>query len=129
MTGVVTPYHKMAEMIHLAGGVCFVDFACSAPYVEINMHPEEELQKLDAITFSPHKFLGGPGTPGILIFDSKLYANKIPDQPGGGTVKWTNPWGEHSYIDSVEDREDGGTPPFYQTIKASLAMDLKRIES
>jgi selenocysteine lyase/cysteine desulfurase len=126
VTGVVTPYHKMAEMIHLAGGVCFVDFACSAPYVEINMHPEEELQKLDAITFSPHKFLGGPGTPGILIFDSKLYANKIPDQPGGGTVKWTNPWGEHSYIDSVEDREDGGTPPFYQTIKASLAMDLKK---
>ena len=68
VTGVVTPYHKMAEMIHLAGGVCFVDFACSAPYVEINMHPEEELQKLDAITFSPHKFLGGPGTPGTVSY-------------------------------------------------------------
>jgi selenocysteine lyase/cysteine desulfurase len=125
VTGVITPYHQMAEMIHLAGGLCFVDFACSAPYVEINMHPNEELQKLDAIFFSPHKFLGGPGTPGIVIFDSKLYTNKIPDHPGGGTVKWTNPWGEHSYIDSIEEREDGGTPPFYQTIKASLAIDLK----
>lgn len=125
VTGVITPYYDIAEIIHRAGGYCFVDFACSAPYVDINMHPENSLQKLDAIFFSPHKFLGGPGTPGILIFDSALYKNKIPDHPGGGTVKWTNPWGEHAYIDSIEDREDGGTPPFYQTIKASLAMDLK----
>ena len=125
VTGVITPFYEISKMIHKAGGWCFVDFACSAPYVDIDMHPQDELMQLDAIFFSPHKFLGGPGTPGILVFNSSLYQNKIPDIPGGGTVKWTNPWGEHSFIDSIEDREDGGTPPFFQTIKAAEAITLK----
>ena len=125
VTGIQTPYHEIAELMHKHGGVCFVDFACSAPYVEINMHPDNELQNLDAIFFSPHKFLGGPGTSGVLIFNKKLYKNMIPDCPGGGTVSWTNPWGEHKYIDNIEDREDGGTPGFLQTIKTALAIKLK----
>ena len=74
---------------------CFVDFACSAPYIDIDMHPKNPKQKLDAIYFSPHKFLGGPGATGVLIFDQDLYTNKVPDNPGGGTVDWTNPWGDH----------------------------------
>lgn len=125
VTGIQTPYYKIARIMHEAGGLCFVDFACSAPYVEIDMHPTEPLEKLDAVYFSPHKFLGGPGTPGVLIFDSKLYTNKIPDQPGGGTVDWTNPWGGHKFLDDIEAREDGGTPPFLQTIKAALCVKLK----
>ncbi|WP_460218625.1 aminotransferase class V-fold PLP-dependent enzyme [Psychroserpens sp. MEBiC05023] len=125
VTGIQTPHHDIAELMHKHGGVCFVDFACSAPYVDINMHPENELQSLDAIFFSPHKFLGGPGTSGVLIFNKKLYNNMIPDCPGGGTVSWTNPWGEHKYIDDIEDREDGGTPGFLQTIKTALAIKLK----
>lgn len=125
VTGIMTPYHEIAEMIHKAGGYCFVDFAASGPYVDINMHPENELQKLDAIYFSPHKFLGGPGSSGILIFCKKLYNNSIPDNPGGGTVEWTNPWGEHKYFDDIESREDGGTPAFIQTIKTALAIKLK----
>ncbi|TXE19684.1 aminotransferase class V-fold PLP-dependent enzyme [Psychroserpens burtonensis] len=125
VTGIQTPYHEIAEVMHENGGVCFVDFACSAPYVKINMHPENELQNLDAIFFSPHKFLGGPGTSGVLIFNKKLYKNMVPDCPGGGTVSWTNPWGEHKYIDNIEDREDGGTPGFLQTIKAALSIKLK----
>ncbi len=125
VTGIQTPYHEIAELMHKHGGVCFVDFACSAPYVNIDMHPENELQYLDAIFFSPHKFLGGPGTSGVLIFNKKLYKNMIPDCPGGGTVSWTNPWGEHKYIDDIEDREDGGTPGFLQTIKTALAIKLK----
>ena len=125
VTGIQTPYHDIAELMHKHGGVCFVDFACSAPYVDIDMHPENELQYLDAIFFSPHKFLGGPGTSGVLIFNKKLYKNMIPDCPGGGTVSWTNPWGEHKYIDDIEDREDGGTPGFLQTIKTALAIKLK----
>ena len=80
---------------------------------------------MDAIYFSPHKFLGGPGTPGALIFDSQLYKNKIPDNPGGGTVDWTNPWGEHKYVDDIEAREDGGTPGFLQTIKFAMCVKLK----
>jgi selenocysteine lyase/cysteine desulfurase len=125
VTGLQTPYHDIARLMHKHGGVCFVDFACSAPYVSMDMHPEDEEAQLDAIFFSPHKFLGGPGTSGVLVFNKKLYKNMVPDCPGGGTVSWTNPWGEHKYIDNIEDREDGGTPGFLQTIKAALAIKLK----
>jgi YD repeat-containing protein len=125
VTGIKTPYHQVAKLMHQNNGLCFVDFACCAPYVNINMHPEEPESYLDAIFFSPHKFLGGPGTSGVLIFNSKLYKNLVPDNPGGGTVSWTNPWGNHKYIDNIEDREDGGTPGFLQTIKTALAIQLK----
>ncbi|WP_162127442.1 aminotransferase class V-fold PLP-dependent enzyme [Flavobacterium phycosphaerae] len=124
VTGIRTPYHEVARLMHQHNGVCFVDFACSGPYVAIDMHPDEECY-LDAIFFSPHKFLGGPGTSGVLIFNKNLYKNNIPDCPGGGTVSWTNPWGEHKYIDNIEDREDGGTPGFLQVIKTALAIQLK----
>lgn len=125
VTGIRTPYHEVAEVMHRAGGLCFVDFACSAPYIDICMRPENEWQHLDAIYFSPHKFLGGPGSSGILVFDPKLYKNQVPDNPGGGTVNWTNPWGGHKYIDEIETREDGGTPGFLQTIKVALSIKLK----
>jgi selenocysteine lyase/cysteine desulfurase len=125
VTGIETPYHEMAKVMHEFGGLCFVDFAASAPYVTINMHPADPMEKLDAIFFSPHKFLGGPGSSGVLIFDSSLYNRDVPDDPGGGTVNWTNPWGEYSYIDDIEIREDGGTPGFLQTIRGALAVELK----
>jgi selenocysteine lyase/cysteine desulfurase len=125
VTGVFSPYHQIAKMIHAYDGYCFVDFACCAPYTQIDMHPSELGAHLDAIYFSPHKFLGGPGTTGILIFNKELYSNNVPDSPGGGTVKWTNPWNEQSYIDDIEEREDGGTPPFLQTIRIALCIQLK----
>lgn len=125
VTGIKTPYHEVAKLMHQNNGVCFVDFACSGPYVTIDMHPEDAESYLDAIFFSPHKFLGGPGTSGVLVFNKDLYKNTIPDCPGGGTVSWTNPWGEHKYIDNIEDREDGGTPGFLQVIKTALAIQLK----
>ena len=125
VTGIKTPYHAAAKLMHQNNGLCFVDFACSGPYVTIDMHPEDPESFLDAIFFSPHKFLGGPGTSGVLVFNKKLYQNLIPDNPGGGTVSWTNPWGEHKYIDNIEDREDGGTPGFLQVIKTALVIQLK----
>ncbi len=125
VTGIKTEYHKIAAIIHKYNGLCFVDFACSAPYVNIDMHPENKAEYLDAIFFSPHKFLGGPGSSGVLIFNKKLYKNMIPDNPGGGTVSYTNPWGDHDYFDDVETREDGGTPAFLQTIKIALSIQLK----
>jgi selenocysteine lyase/cysteine desulfurase len=125
VTGVCPPVHELARTMHENGGYCFVDYAASAPYVDIDMHPGDPLEKLDAIFFSPHKFLGGPGSSGALIFDSNLYHNQVPDQPGGGTVDWTNPWGGRKYIESIEEREDGGTPGFLQTIKAALSIRLK----
>ncbi|MDC7995380.1 aminotransferase class V-fold PLP-dependent enzyme [Altibacter sp. HG106] len=125
VTGIRTPYHDVAALMHRNNGLCFVDFACSAPYIDINMHPENEEEALDAIFLSPHKFLGGPGSSGVLIFNKKLYKNMVPDCPGGGTVDWTTPWGTHKFIDNIEVREDGGTPGFLQVIRTSLAIKLK----
>ena len=125
VTGIQTLYHKIAKVIHEYGGLCFVDFACSAPYVNIDMHPEEEGAYLDAIYFSSHKFLGGPGTPGVLVFNKKMYKNTIPDQPGGGTLVYSNPWKVREYVTNTEQREDGGTPPILQGIKAAMCIRLK----
>ncbi len=125
VTGIRIPYQTMAKMIHEYDGICFVDFAAAAPYVNINMHPDDPMENLDAIFFSPHKFLGGPGSSGVLIFDSHLYKRKVPDQPGGGTVDWTNPWGQHKYLNDIESREDGGTPGFLQAIRGALSIKLK----
>lgn len=126
VTGIATPYHAIAGLLHRAGGACFVDFAASAPYITIDMHPADRPDEyLDAILFSPHKFLGGPGTSGVLVFNKKLYTNRVPDNPGGGTVDWTNPWGGHKYFDDIEAREDGGTPGFTQAIRTALCVRLK----
>jgi selenocysteine lyase/cysteine desulfurase len=128
VTGIETPYHEMAKIMHEHGGVCFIDFACSAPYVDIDMHPaDDDMKKLDAIFFSPHKFLGGPGSSGVMIFDRSLYNSPSPDNPGGGTVDWTNRWGEYKYIDDIEIREDGGTPGFIQAIRIALAIEVKNL--
>lgn len=126
VTGIETPYHRMARLMHEHNGLCFIDFAASAPYKAMNMHPADPMESLDAIYFSPHKFLGGPGSSGVMVFNKKLYSgHRPPDQPGGGTVDWTNPWGEYKYIDDIEAREDGGTPGFLQAIRAAMAMELK----
>ncbi len=125
VTGIFSPYHELAKIMHRHGGIAVLDFAASAPYVKIDMHPADPMERLDAVIFSPHKFLGGPGTPGVLLFNKHLYKLESPDQPGGGTVLWTNPWGQHKFSPDIEVREDGGTPGFLQAIKASLAVQLK----
>lgn len=125
VTGVRTPYYQLARIMHEYGGVCFIDFAASAPYEIMDMHPADSMEKLDAVMLSPHKFLGGPGSSGVLIFDVSMYKNEVPDNPGGGTVDWTNRWGKYKYVDDIETREDGGTPGFLQSIKTALCFDLK----
>lgn len=125
VTGYMPPYYELASIMHENNGYCFVDFAASAPYVAIDMHPADRMQQLDAVFFSPHKFLGGPGSAGVLVFNRQLYRNETPDAPGGGTVKWTNRWGGYSYITDIEVKEDGGTPGFLQGIKAAMAIRLK----
>lgn len=125
VTGIRTPFYELAKIMHEYGGVVFIDFAASAPYDEIDMHPADPMMKLDGILFSPHKFLGGPGSSGVLVFDKSMYHNPVPDNPGGGTVDWTNPWGKYKYVDNIEAREDGGTPGFLQSIKTALCFQLK----
>ncbi|MEA2040984.1 MAG: aminotransferase class V-fold PLP-dependent enzyme, partial [Bacteroidota bacterium] len=107
VTGIIPPYYQLAEIMHEQGGYIFVDFAASAPYIDIDMHPSNPKQHLDAVMFSPHKALGGPGSSGVVIFNKILYKNEIPDHPGGGTVSWTNRWNEYEYIKDIEAREDG----------------------
>ncbi|MGB0495895.1 MAG: aminotransferase class V-fold PLP-dependent enzyme, partial [Kangiellaceae bacterium] len=125
VTGIKVNYKQLAKIMHEHDGYCFIDFAASAPYVEIDMHPSEPLERLDAVMFSPHKFVGGPGSSGVLVFNKTLYSNKVPDHPGGGTVTWTNPWGKHHFYDDIETREDGGTPGFLQVIRTALCIQVK----
>jgi selenocysteine lyase/cysteine desulfurase len=126
VTGIFPPYRELTRIMHGHGGISFIDFAASAPYVNIDMHPENDPDGyLDGVVFSPHKFLGGPGTSGVLVFNSSLYNSKIPDNPGGGTVTWTNRWGERNYFIDIEAREDGGTPGFLQAMRTALVIDLK----
>ena len=127
VTGIETPYHAMAKLMHRAGGVAFVDWAASAPYVALDMHPPDPEERLDAVLFSPHKFLGGPGSAGVLVFARDLYHNRVPDESGGGTVAWTNPWGKYAFLEDPEAREDAGTPGFLQAIRAALAVRLKEV--
>ena len=96
VTGILTPYYDIAELMHRFGGYCFVDFACTAPYIDVNMHPANPLQQLDAIYFSPHKFLGGPGAPGGLTnYDS-------PSALGTSQVDGT-PFGSLASVDVDDD--------------------------
>lgn len=126
VTGLSNPIYDLAGLMHKHKGYCFIDYAASAPYIKIDMNPKEKSSKLDAIFISPHKFLGGPETPGVLIFDKSLYPMGLsPENSGGGTVRWTNPWGGRRYYDDIEIREDGGTPAFLQTIRAALTFKLK----
>ncbi len=126
VTGYIPPIYEMAKVMHDNGGFCFVDFAASAPYIEIDMHKDDSVGKyFDAIYFSPHKFLGGPGSAAVLAFNRKFYQNFVPDNPGGGTVLWTNPWNELAYVEDIEMREDGGTPAFLRIIRSALAIKLK----
>ncbi|WEG14613.1 aminotransferase class V-fold PLP-dependent enzyme [Pullulanibacillus sp. KACC 23026] len=125
VTGLRLPHHQLARKLHEAGGICIIDFAASAPYDEMNMHPEDPIENLDALFFSTHKFLGGPGGSGVGIFGSHLYHNRVPDEPGGGSVNFTNPWGIRHYVKDIETREDSGTPGILQGIRAGLAVKLK----
>jgi selenocysteine lyase/cysteine desulfurase len=89
------------------------------------MHPVTADERLDAVYFSMHKFLGGPGTPGILIVNKNICDNVVPDHPGGGTILYSNPWKARKYVADIESREDGGTPPVLQAVKAALCIRLK----
>ena len=124
VSGIITPYHKMAVKMHENDGLCFVDFAASAPYVDMNMHPDNDMESLDAIFFAPHKFLGGPGTAGVLVLQDELHPGE-PCLTSGGNVKWALPGGGFGYSPDKEAMEDPGTPPYLQTIKTALAIELK----
>jgi len=127
VTGIVTDTHTIADLLHQHDALSFWDFAAAAPYVDIDMNREcaEHPQcHKDAVFLSPHKFIGGPGTPGVLIARRALLRNRVPVVPGGGTVAYVNPL-EHRYIDDPAHREEGGTPAIIESIRAGLVFQLK----
>jgi selenocysteine lyase/cysteine desulfurase len=129
VTGVISDTRAISVLLHRHGALSFWDFAAAAPYVEIEMDPhrpgpDPELDYKDAIVISPHKFIGGPGTPGVLVARRDLFRNTVPSVPGGGTVAYVNPT-EHRYLDDIEHREEGGTPAIVESIRAGLVFQLK----
>lgn len=129
VTGIGTNTRAVAALLHKHGALSFWDFAAAGPYVKIEMNmaddrPDGHLVYKDAIFISPHKFIGGPGTPGVLIAKKKLFRNRVPAQPGGGTVAYVNT-AEHRYLQDPEIREEGGTPAIIESIRAGLVFQLK----
>ncbi len=124
VTGIVTDTAGVADLLHEHGALSFWDFAACAPYVDIEMYGPGASHK-DAIFISPHKFIGGPGTPGVLVVRRELMTNRVPVVPGGGTVMYVNPT-DHRYLDDPAHREEGGTPAIVESIRAGLVFQLKQ---
>ncbi len=129
VTGIGSDTRNVARVLHQHGALSFWDFAAAGPYVKIEMNmsddnPGGDLVYKDAVFISPHKFIGGPGTPGVLIAKKHLFTNRVPSVPGGGTVAYVNHQ-EHRYLDDIEHREEGGTPEIIGSIRAGLVFQLK----
>jgi selenocysteine lyase/cysteine desulfurase len=125
VTGIVSDTHAISRLLHEHGALSFFDFAAAAPYMSIEMDPPgDPLAAKDAVFLSPHKFIGGPGTPGVLVARRDLFTNRVPSVPGGGTVAYVNPT-EHVYLSAIEHREEGGTPAIVESIRAGLVFGLK----
>ncbi len=129
VTGIKADTIAVATLLHRHGALSFWDYAAAGPYVEIDMNPsgpgiDETLAHKDAVFLSPHKFVGGPGTPGVLVLKRDLAQNRVPAVPGGGTVDFVT-WDTALYTDDVEAREEGGTPAIIESIRCGLVFHLK----
>ncbi|GGK40183.1 aminotransferase [Deinococcus malanensis] len=123
VTGLLTDTRSVARLLHANGAYAFFDFAASGPYVKIDMKPGAR-DGYDAVFLSPHKFVGGPGTPGVLCFQQHLYQLPVPSTAGGGTVRYVSRQ-RHAYIDDIEAREDAGTPAILGKIRTALAFRIR----
>ncbi|CCK24652.1 class V aminotransferase [Streptomyces davaonensis JCM 4913] len=127
VTGILTDTERVARLLHAYGALSFWDYAAAAPYIPIRTArsaPGVEDHK-DALFLSPHKFVGGPQTPGVLVVRRELVRNRVPTVPGGGTVAFVDPLG-HRYLDDPVAREEGGTPAIVESIRAGLVLTLKQ---
>src|SRR5690349_4304078 len=127
VTGIVSDTYGISTLLHQHGALAFWDFAAAAPYVDIEMTAPADgdpLAHKDAIFLSPHKFIGGPSTPGVLVARRELFRNRVPDVPGGGTVAYVND-ADHAYLADPEHREEGGTPAIIEAVRAGLVFQLK----
>ncbi|GAB1608921.1 probable cysteine desulfurase isoform X1, partial [Argonauta hians] len=123
VTGILTDTVAIARLVHQYEAYSFWDFASAGPYVNIDMNPAPDATK-DAVFLSPHKFLGGPGTPGLLVAKKRMFRNPVPTTVGGGTVLYVTR-DSHLYVKDIESREEGGTPAIIESIRAGLIFKLK----
>ena len=126
VTGILTDTSAIAALLHAHGALSFWDYAAAGPYVPIRVaasRPGAGDHK-DAVFLSPHKFPGGPQTPGVLVVRRDLVRNAVPTAPGGGTVAFVDPVG-HRYLDDPVAREEGGTPAIVESVRAGLVFGLK----
>ena len=124
VTGIGSDTDAIARLLHRHGALSFWDYAAAAPYEAIRMNGPGPLDYKDAVFISPHKFIGGPGTPGVLVVKKDVLKNRVPAVPGGGTVAYVNTV-EHRYLEDPEAREEGGTPAIVESIRAGLVFQLK----
>jgi selenocysteine lyase/cysteine desulfurase len=129
VTGLVTDVDPVTITLHRHSALACWDYAAAGPYLPIDMNaapdlPDGPLAYKDAVFISPHKFVGGPGTPGILVAKRALLRNRVPSAPGGGTVLFVSP-SAHAYHPDPEAREEGGTPGIVESIRAGLVFALK----
>lgn len=125
VTGVLSDADVISTLLHRHGALSFWDYAAAAPYVDIKMNGgDDPLDYKDAVFISPHKFVGGPGTPGVLLAKRALFHNRVPGRPGGGTVDFVTEH-MHRYSEDPELREEGGTPAIIDSIRAGLVFQLK----
>ncbi len=129
VTGIVTDVDRVSILLHRHGALACWDYAAAGPYLPIELNPAPQLEDghlafKDAVFLSPHKFVGGPGTPGVLVAKRALFRNRVPTVPGGGTVTFVSPK-DHSYHSDAEVREEGGTPAIVEAIRAGLVFALK----
>ena len=128
VTGIRTDVRRISGLLHKYGALACFDYAACAPYVSIDMNPKAvagEDASIDAIFISPHKFLGGPGSSGVLVFNERIYHRELPPSvSAGGTVDYVGP-AEQDYISRIEEREKAGTPGVLQTLKAALVFEIK----
>ena len=122
VTGVKSDVAGISALLKKHGALAFWDYAAAAPYVAIDMNGDTPL---DAVFISPHKFIGGPGTPGLLVAKKSIMQNRVPAVVGGGTVKYVTPV-DHRYIEDHERREEGGTPGIVESIRAGLVFRLQQ---
>ncbi len=130
VTGIISDDKSIASLLHNHGALSFWDYAAASPYVQIEMNPtsaigDQKLAYKDAIFISPHKFIGGPGTPGVLVAKKALFKNRVPSIPGGGTVSYVS-IDDQAFLEDPVHREEGGTPAIIESIRAGLVFQLKQ---
>jgi selenocysteine lyase/cysteine desulfurase len=118
VTGIVSDVDAIAQLLHRHDALACFDYAAAGPYLPIDMASK------DAVFLSPHKFAGGPGTPGVLVAKRRLLHRRVPSVPGGGTIVWVGPAAQ-SYHPEPAVREEAGTPAIVESIRAGLVFALK----